>query len=149
MLLLSIFLLQQVVYSAAHISELPESIMSGISSSVAQELYSTSPTAPGPGVAEGDLRPAIPDAATAQSMDTSHGVTDSVDYLTSPQVMVAAGAAAGIPDSANSVADLASQYINQYAAAAVAAVASSQPGEGEGEGGSGITSGDSAAQDIN
>ena len=117
--------------------------MSGISSSVAQELYSTSsPTAPGHGVPEEHLRPAVPATAAVQSMETPQSVTDSTDYLTSPQVMVAAGSTV---DTASSVADLASQYINQYAAAAVA---SNQPGGGKGEGGAVIPSGDSAAQDI-
>ena len=71
--------------------------MSGIgSSSVSQDLYSQT------------------DAVTSavEAMDTT--VTDSSDYLTSPQVMVAAAAVAQRNDPC-SIADLASQYINQYA----------------------------------
>ena len=85
----------QVVYSASHVSELPDSIMSGIdATSVAQELYS-----------QGDAV-----TSAVEAMDTT--VTDSSDYLTSPQVMVAAAAHRNDPCS---IADLASQYINQYA----------------------------------
>lgn len=47
--------------------------------------------------------------SAASRVDTTQTVTDSSDYLTSPQMMVASG---NSPDT--SIADLASQYINQY-----------------------------------
>ena len=52
------------VYSAAHVSELPESIVSSISTSSQQEIYSTS--------------------SDAHSEIASQAVTDSSQYLTPP-----------------------------------------------------------------
>ena len=58
------FLGLQVVYSAAHVSELPESIVSSITTSSQQDIYSTSSDAP--------------------SEIGSQAVTDSSQYLTPP-----------------------------------------------------------------
>lgn len=56
--------LLQVVYSAAHVSELPESIVSSISTSSQQDIFSTS--------------------SDAHSEVGSHAVTDSSQYLAHP-----------------------------------------------------------------
>lgn len=114
------------MYSAAHISDLPDSIMSGMtgSSSMAHDLYSSA-SLQDHGVVTEEIQAAP--VAAIHHMDTSQTVTD---YLTSPQVMATSEAdiGAGLEDSGH-VADLASQYINQFAAAAAAAVNTITMGE--------------------
>lgn len=97
----------QVVYSAAHVSELPEAIVSSIASSVQQELYG-----------QNRVTSSETESDTNHHLSIGQAMSDSSEYFVTPSratgddIMVTAS-----NDAVNSgpvSLDLASQYISNY-----------------------------------